>query len=83
MVAQHTPQIRMMLSHGVTSTREVAQAVGCSERLVRHVRQQMGLPYPSESPSRQLARLEQELRQLRKLVILLQGRRPRETYVAQ
>ena len=70
-----------MLQNGTTSTREVAQTVGCSERLVRHVRQQLGIRYPGESLSRQVDRLDAEIGELWRMVRMIQGKPPRQTYV--
>ena len=67
---EHTSRIKMLLGHGWSSSKEIAAAVGCSERLVRHVRLQMDLPHRRESIDRQLERLGREIREIRRFAIL-------------
>ena len=70
---EYTPRIQMMLAHGRFSSQEIAKSVGCSSRLVRHVRLQMDLPHRHESIARQLARLKRELGEIRRYVLLHLG----------
>ena len=66
---EFTPAIKVMLARGSYSSQEIAKSVGCSERLVRHVRFQMDLPHRGESLARQLARLQRELGEIRRFVL--------------
>jgi hypothetical protein len=48
---------------------DIAEIVGCHPDLVRKVRRAMRLPYDRETTKARLARIEQDLRDLRAVVL--------------
>ena len=69
----HTVQVKTLLVMTQYSAREIAEMCGCSYQLVTHVRRQLNLPHANQTREQMLARLERELRDLRRKITAMAG----------
>ena len=69
----HTVRVATLLVTTVYSAREIADMCGCSYQLVTHVRRQLNLPHANQTREQMLARLERELRDLRRKITEMAG----------
>ena len=67
----YTAQVKDLLITSQLSAKEIAEFCGCSYQLVTYCRRQLNLPHVRQTQQQMLSRLQRELQELRREVMLL------------